>query len=166
MSFILFRYDDKYRRSTLGRWKFDLSDVCWLGLRCNSTLMMFSRAWDQQRWECLHVSLSPGCLLSYPSDVCSAQVYLSTDRSASLRMVYSLIDSLLYLLYSQFWNYARLNRGKQAKWMKSSDIVTLISPIRFLPSSFTPSLFSTSKCFSNRMWPSHDGQIITLHEVS
>lgn len=70
----------------------------------------------------------------------SAQVHTSTDHSAFFNMVYSLIDSLLYLVYSvQELCTARLNQCTQAERIKSSYIVALIIPIRFpLPASLPP----------------------------
>lgn len=128
--------------------------------------MMFSRAWDQPRWEHLHISLSPGCLRLHPVSVRSGQMQLTTVLSLTWFIVL-LIHCCIYCIHC--WNYELLNQSKQTEWMKSSDIVALIIPIRFLASSFTPSLLPTSYCFSSWMscgqWPSNDGQIITLHWI-
>lgn len=100
MSFTLFRDNDKYRRCVAGRWREDLKrsvprvDLVWdvsLHWRCSAEREASAR------WGRLHTSLSPGCLPPlYP-----AQVYPSTDHGTFVNMVYSLIDSLLYLLYSR-----------------------------------------------------------------
>lgn len=134
--------------------------VCWFSLRCNSTLMMFSRAWDQPRWERLHISLSPGCMRLHP-----VQAHPSTDHSAWFIVL--LIHCCIHCIHC--WNYELLNQSKQAEWMMSSEIVALIIPIRFLSPSLAPSFPPTSCCFSSWMscgqWPSNDRQIITLHFI-
>lgn len=83
---------------------------------------------------------------------CSSQLTTATWFIASLT------HCCIYCIHCR--NYELINQTEGAEWMKSSDTVALIMPIRFLPSSYILLHLSRVSC---GQWPSNDGQIITLH---
>lgn len=121
MSFILFCDNDKYCRYIAGRWREDLKSVLCVDSFWGVILHWWCSAEHETslRWERLHISLSPGCLHLYP-----AQVYPSTDHSAFFSMLYSLIDSLLYLLYSllELWTVKSNQTGRVDEVIRHSSI--------------------------------------------
>lgn len=83
-----------------------------------------------------------------------------TTALSSTWFIVLLIHCCIYCIHC--WNYELLNQAKQAEWMKSSDIVALIIPIRF---SLPPTSCCVSGWMSCGQWPSTDRQIITLRWV-
>lgn len=170
MSFILFSDNDKYCGYIAGEVKEDLKSV----LCVDSVWGVILHWWCSAEREAsrdenafIYRFLLAACariLQVYTLPKCT--LHLTTAPSSTWFIVL-LIHCCIYCIHC--WNYALLSQSKQAEQMKSSDIVALIIPIRFLPSSLPPALPPTSNCFSSWMscgqWPSNDRQIITLHSV-
>lgn len=157
MSFTLFCDNDKTLQvhGSQVEGETERGAVFWFSLRCNSTLMMFSRACSQQRWESLHILLS--CL---PALVSFKFTLQWTTALPATWLIALLIHCCIYCIHC--WNYSSLNQSKQAERMKSSHIVASIIPIRFLLSP--PSLAVPLLLQLNDLWPvaGPDRQIITL----
>lgn len=142
MSFILFCDNSIYCRCILGRWREDLKSV----LRVDLVWDVIPHWWcsaereTSPRWERLHKSYSTGCMVFCILPKCTLHL---TTALASRCFIVLLIYCCIY--YIHWWNYELLNHNKQTDWMKSSDIVALINPIRFLSSSYVLLLLQLSE---------------------
>lgn len=85
----------------------------------------------------------PALVSFYTLPKCTLQL---TTAPSSTWFIVLLIHCCIYRIHC--WNYALLNQSKQAEQMKSSDIVTLIISIRFLPSSYVLLLLQLNELWS------------------
>lgn len=152
MSFILFCDNGKYCRYIAGRSKEDLK-----GALCVDSVWGVILHWwcsaeretsrDENAFIYRFLLAASACILPK----CTLQL---TTVLSSAWFIVLLIHCCIYCIHC--WNYELLNQSKQAEWMKSSDIVALIIPIRFLPSSLAPSLPSSYVLLLlqlNELWP-------------
>lgn len=129
-------------RYIAGRWKCDLKsllrvDSVWSVILHWWCLTEREASWDENAFmDQFLLAACPRILQMYAVPKCTLQL---TTALSSIWFIALLIHSYIYCI--QCWNYALLNKNKQAEWMKSSDLLALIIPIRFLSSSLSPSVF-------------------------
>lgn len=155
ISFILFCYNDKLQIDSR-QVETDLKSVLCLDLIWSVILHWWcwtecETSSDENAFIYQFLLAACSCILQMYA-VPKSTLQLTTALS-SIWFIALLIGCCIYCIHC--WNYALLNQSKQAKWMKSSDLLALIIPIRFLPSSLAPSLLPYILLLLqlNELWP-------------